>query len=153
MKAIVAYLIAIAGLDAAGAIWIRYFAHGLPRTLSLVFMCAFLGGIGGALYCLRAVYLNACVIKKWDTAWKPWYFIRPVVSHITGAMSYIFLRAGLLLLEASPSGAATDLGFFALALIAGLNVDKFVSKIEDIAQASWGIEKYRTSKWSKTNGD
>lgn len=26
-------------------------------------MCAALGGLGGAAYCLRAIYLNACVHK------------------------------------------------------------------------------------------
>ena len=43
----------------------------------------------------------------------------------------------------------TDLGFLALAFIAGLNVDKFIAKVEDIAQASWGIEKSRAGKEEK----
>jgi len=45
------------------------------------------------------------------------------------------------------------LGFLALAFIAGLNVDKFITKIEDIAQATWGIEKSRTARSQDTNGN
>lgn len=102
---------------------------------------------------LPAWGLSECVCKKqWDDLWQPWYYIRPVVSHVCGAVSFIFLKAGLLLLEAKRSDSSTDLGFFALALIAGLNVDKFVSKIEDIAQATWGIEKSRTAKTGEGNG-
>lgn len=31
----------------------------------------------------------------------------------------------------------------AVAFIAGLNVDKFTSKLEDLAKAAWGVEKSR----------
>ena len=75
--------------------------------------------------------------------------IRPIVSHLCGAVSYLFLKAGLLLLESKQLSETIDLGFLALAFIAKLNVDKFIVKIEDIAQASWGIEKSRTAKESK----
>ena len=109
-------------------------------------MCALVGGLGGSIYCLRGIYLNACVRKNWDNEWLPWYFIRPVVSHLCGAISFLFLKAGMLLLEATQTTTPTDLGFLALAFIAGLNVDKFISKIEDVAQATWGIEKSRTAK-------
>jgi hypothetical protein len=114
--------------------------------IELPFYCALSGGFGGIIYCLRGVYINACVRKNWDDAWQPWYYIRPFVSLVSGGVSWIFLKAGLLILEAAPSNNATDLGFYALAFIAGLNVDKFISKIEDIAQATWGIEKSRASR-------
>lgn len=117
--------------------------------LSLIIRCSLIGGLGGITYCLRAVYINSCVRKTWDNEWKPWYLIRPIVSHLCGAVSYLFLKAGLLLLESKQLSETTDLGFLALAFIAGLNVDKFIAKIEDIAQASWGIEKSRTVKESK----
>jgi len=65
---------------------------------------------------------------------------------LCGAVSYLFLKAGLLLLESKQLSETTDLGFLALAFIAGLNVDKFIVKIEDIAQASWGIEKSQRLK-------
>lgn len=107
--------------------------------------CAVIGGIGGCVYCLRAVYLNACVRKCWDDDWKPWYYIRPLLGVACGGVSYLFLRAGLLVLEAGASPDSSELGFYALSFIAGLNVDKFISKIEDVAQAVWGIEKSRTS--------
>lgn len=154
MKRVVAYLIAVAIVDivilASTKIGI------MPQwwhALGLVVPCALIGGVGGAVYCLRGVYLNACVKKTWDDQWQPWYYIRPIVSHLCGAVSFLFLKAGLLLLEAQQATQTTDLGFLALAFIAGLNVDKFITKIEDIAQATWGIEKSRTAKGNDKNGN
>lgn len=128
---------------------------GLPTWLDSVrlpFRCVLLGGLGGAVYCLRAVYLNASVRKQWDPAWVPWYYIRPFVSLACGGISFLFLKAGLLLLESKQNVNSTDLGFYALAFVAGLNVDKFITKIEDIAQATLGIEKSRTASDS-SKGD
>lgn len=124
------------------------FLNQIPNELNpakTILACAATGGIGGCIYCLRAVYLNACVRMHWDENWHPWYYIRPIVSVVCGAVSYLFLRAGLLILESGTKIESTDLGFYSLAFIAGLNVDKFISKIEDVAQAVWGIEKSRTS--------
>ncbi|SRR6266446_1340184 len=129
-------------------------SNSLPswtESIRLPLLCILAGGFGGTVYCLRAVYLNACVHKHWDDEWQPWYYIRPFVSLVCGGISWLFLKAGLLILEAAPSESATELGFYALAFIAGLNVDKFISKIEDIAQAAWGIEKSRASKGSEAS--
>jgi hypothetical protein len=116
------------------------------EKIRLAYLCILMGGIGGCVYCLRGVYLNACVKKKWDEVWHPWYYIRPFVSLVCGGISYLFLKAGLLVLEARSTNDATDLGFLALAFIAGLNVDKFIAKIEDVSKAAFGIEKSRTAK-------
>lgn len=124
-------------------------AYGYPewaQSFALVYRCVVMGGVGGAVYCVRAVYLNACVKGRWSPEWEVWYYIRPFVSLACGGVSYLFLKAGLLLLESQRSPDASDLGFLALAFIAGLNVDRFIGKIEEIAQASWGIEKSRTAK-------
>ena len=145
MKVILTYLILILGFDLSFIVLLKVDIIPLQNLEDIV-SCGLLGGIGGVAYCLRGVYLNACVRKSWDKDWLPWYFIRPIVSHICGAISYIFLRGGLLVLEAEPAAVSTNMGFLALAFIAGLNVDKFISKIEDVAQATWGIEKSRTSK-------
>jgi hypothetical protein len=116
------------------------------QTNQIPITCAICGGFGGNLYCLRAIYLNYCVKKTWDPLWYAWYVIRPIVSMISGGVSCLFLKAGLLVLEAQPNTDSSYHGYHALAFIAGLNVDKFISKIEDIAQATWGIEKSRASK-------
>lgn len=118
----------------------------VPDAMRLPCLCVVAGGFGGVVYCLRAIYLNACVLRAWDDAWQPWYYIRPFVSLICGGVSWLFLKAGLLLLDATTSDSGSELGFYALAFIAGLNVDKFISKVEDIAQAAWGIEKSRAAK-------
>lgn len=112
---------------------------------NLLFECTIISGIGGILYCLRGVYLNFCVKKNWDNDWIVWYLIRPVASVICGGVSFLFLKAGLLVLEAKKETDASNLGFFALAFIAGLNVDKFIAKIEELAKATWGIEKSRSA--------
>lgn len=147
MKTIIAYL-ALVGIVDVGLLAAARIGY-IPdwwSSLGLVVTCALIGGIGGVVYCLRAVYQNVCVRKSWDESWHVWYYIRPIVSHLCGAVSFLFLKAGLLLLEAQSKDQSTELGFMALAFIAGLNVDKFIAKVEDIAQASWGIEKTRTAK-------
>jgi len=138
----------------SGLLWatISLLNGSLPEWITnyqLVFLCAICGGYGGVLYCLRGIYLNYSVKKSFENKWYPWYVIRPFVSVLTGGVSFLFLKAGLLVLEAQSTDGSTNLGFYALSFIAGLNVDKFISKIEDIAQATWGIEKSRTSKGDK----
>ncbi len=150
MKKIIFYLIIFGIIICSSIVYSQH--PNFPQWLknySLLYICILMGGLGGITYCLRGVYLNACVKKNWDKDWHAWYYIRPIVSLICGGISYIFLKAGLLVLEAQKNTNATNLGFLALAFIAGLNVDKFIAKIEDIAQASWGIKKSRTAEGEK----
>lgn len=71
--------------------------------------------------------------------------LRPIASIISGGASFLFLKAGLLILESKEASTSSDTGFLALAFVAGLNVDKFLGKLESIAQAVWGIDKSRAS--------
>jgi hypothetical protein len=147
MKRALGYLIAMLTCYAGVALFLVM--HKLkcgPEGLQLAILCGLSGGIGGVTYCLRGIYLNACVFDQWNDKWLPWYFIRPLVSFVCGIVSCLFLKAGLIVLEAKQLGEPTNLAFFALAFIAGLNVDKFVEKIEDIAQVTWGIKKSRTAR-------
>ena len=125
MKKIIAFLLLfIVGL---ATLAITYFAKAMPPWvdgISLWLLCTVMGGLGGCVYCLRGVYLNACVHKRWDPYWQPWYYIRPFVSLVCGAVSCLFLKAGLLVLDSTQKQDASELGFYALAFVAGLNVDK-----------------------------
>ena len=144
MKRAIGYLIVVLLTYCGMAGLLLYGRLVLPSSgLTLALFCGLSGGIGGVTYCLRGIYLNACVFKRWDNTWLPWYFIRPLVSFICGVVSCLFLKAGLIVLEAQQADGSTDLAFYALAFIAGLNVDKFIEKIEDIAQVTWGIKKRR----------
>lgn len=116
----------------------------LQNLLSL--NCTFMGGLGGILYCLRAVYLNRCVLKKWDDNWVIWYYLRPITSCISGFVSSIFLKAGLLALNSSIQHDGIPYGYLTIAFIAGYNVDNFLKKIESVALNSWGIKKTRASE-------
>jgi hypothetical protein len=147
MKKIIIFLLVF--LAALTYLLTVYLSGALPDWLMkihLPFLCVLAGGFGGCVYCLRGVYLNACVKKQWDDVWQPWYYIRPFISLVCGGASFLFLKAGLLVLESNTRTDASQLGFIALAFIAGLNVDKFIEKIEEIAQATWGIKKSRTAK-------
>jgi hypothetical protein len=124
---------------------------GAFEDFRLLFSCILIGGIGGVLYCFRGIYLNYCVKDKWENKWLVWYLIRPVASLICGGVSYIFLKAGLLVLEAQKESDASNLGFYTLSFIAGMNVDNFISKIEDLADATWGIKKSRASRNSESD--
>lgn len=140
---------------ATAAILFMVLGHleGRWADLRVGLMCAAIGTTGGCLYCLRAVYLNRCVRQTWSDRWAPWYLIRPVVSTCCGGVSFLFLKAGLLVLESGTKSDASEIGFYALALVAGLNVDKFVAKIEDVAQAVWGIDHSRTRKETLQAGE
>jgi uncharacterized membrane protein len=111
----------------------------------LLVRCTLLGIIGGALYCIRAVYLNKCVLKQWDENWEVWYYLRPIASAISGFVSCVFLKAGLIVMEAETNPDAITFGYLAVAFIAGYNVDNFMKKLESIASSVWGIKKSRVS--------
>ncbi len=146
MKRVFVYLTLLLALFCTLGLLVLFRKIDLPLdSLRLVFYCGICGGIGGVTYCLRGIYLNACVYNRWSETWLPWYFIRPIVSVITGVISSLFLKAGLIVLEAKQSDSPTNLAFYALAFIAGLNVDRFIDKVEDIAQVTWGIKKSRTA--------
>ena len=152
MKRVVTFLLILLSLYTVFGLALASEKIILPmESLYLFVYCGVIGGIGGITYCLRGVYLNTCVYKRWDNSWLPWYFIRPVVSFICGVVSCLFLKAGLFVLEANQSLNPTNLGFLSLAFVAGLNVDKFTKKIEDIAQVTWGIEPTRSQEISKGN--
>lgn len=154
MKKVIAFLLVFLGLLAV-TVWAEL-STAFPEwmgALRLWLYCTVAGGLGGALYCLRGVYLNACVRKQWERDWEPWYYIRPFASLISGLVSCLFLKAGLLLLEAGQKGDSTQLGFYAFAFIAGLNVDRFVAKIENVAEATWGIEKSRAARPDHRDGE
>jgi hypothetical protein len=147
LKKIIAFLLIFLTVLIGAVVWLISGGHPTwVEDARLPISCALAGGFGGVVYTLRAVYLNACVHKRWDSDWEPWYYIRPFVSLVCGGVSWVFLKAGLLILEADTTAGASELGFYALAFIAGLNVDKFISKIEDVAQAAWGIEKSRAGR-------
>lgn len=140
------YLILITAVLIFSSIQLIIGDLGKFESLQLVFSCMLLGGFGGVLYCLRGMYLSYCVKDNWSNKWILWYIIRPLVSTMCGGVSFLFLKAGLLILEAQKNADSSNLGFYAFALIAGLNVDNFIKKIEDIAETTWGIAKSRTSK-------
>lgn len=122
------------------------FAPWLADELKVVSVCVLFGGLGGVTYCLRSVYLSACVRKHWNDSWLPWYFLRPVVSLVLGGVSYLFVKSGLLLLGATQDQTGSQLGVWAMAFIAGLNVDRFLAKIEDVGSTVWGVEPSRQSR-------
>ncbi len=145
---IVIYLLLCGVANLAGLAFLSADQFPILATYKIGLSCAFWGGVGGFLYCLRAVYLNICVRDQWDPKWHIWYFLRPIASIVCGGVSYMFLKAGLIILESSTQPDASDFGFYAFAFVAGLNVDKFVKKLEEVAEAVWGIEKSRTAESS-----
>ena len=150
MKLVIAYLILfLVILGTLLSFDLRSLLPAWMEPYSLLYRCSLMGGLGGVVYCLRAVYLNRSVKNNWDRNWEVWYFIRPIVSCLVGVVAYIFLKAGLLILDAQEGDSTSPYGFLALSFIAGLNVDRFLNRIEDIAQSAWGIRPSRVSEKSK----
>lgn len=117
-----------------------------------ILFCIISGGYGGLIYCLRGVYKHVSVQNNWAKEWEIWYYLRPLISSACGAFSYVFLQAGLLILGSESETQNGYYGFYALAFIAGYNVDQFLKKLEELADATWGIKKSRSSV-SRDDGD
>jgi hypothetical protein len=115
--------------------------HPWVYTYKIPVYCILSGGLGGIVYCLRAMYINICVKKSWDKDWIIWYILRPIVSMVVGGVSFLLLKAGLFVLQASTSGSTTPYSFLAIAFISGLNVDKFIEKIEQVTLTNWTSAK------------
>lgn len=146
MKRVIAYLLFL--LAVHGLLLAAVLNHQLPPWLAghrQIVLCGIIAGVAGALYCLRGVYISKCVRQVWDELWLPWYFIRPIVSPFCGVVAYFFLKAGLLILDAGQSADHQYFGFYAIAFVAGYNVDKFLVKIEQLSEAAWGIERSPTA--------
>ena len=144
MKKVIAILVFY--LAAIVALLVFHQRGDLPVWIyraDLAYKTTWTGVLGGIMYCLRAVYMNACVKKSWDPEWELWYFIRPLVSGLSGLLSYFFLKAGLIALEANRAPESGAFGFLAFAFVAGMNVDKFIQKVESIFKSIWGIEQSR----------
>lgn len=147
MKGVTTYLLLFLAL--LGLLFYFDSISALPEWLAqhrVGFHCLLMGGLGGCLYCLRGVYLNACVKRSWDKIWIPWYMIRPITSCLSGLVSFIFMQAGMLILDTKSAQSPSEYGYLALAFIAGLNVDKFIDKLESLAKSIWGIDKSRASE-------
>jgi hypothetical protein len=147
MKTVIVYLAAV-GVASGYGLWAAA-SDALPANLApfrLAVQCALMGSVGGVIYCLRGVYLSRSVRDDWDDRWITWYLIRPWVSLMVGAVSFVFLEAGLLVLEAEQEATAGELGFLAFAFVAGLNVDGMLKRIEALAEGQWGVDPSRAGR-------
>lgn len=108
--------------------------------------CFYVGIIGGITHCLRSVYLHASVLTDWDSNWNIWYFLRPLVSGIMGAISFIFIKAGLFAFSSEITSENRIFAFLAISFLAGYNVKNFLIKIEDISKTLVGIDKKTEDK-------
>lgn len=147
---IVAYLMMFLALLLVG--YLGTLHPSVPDWLvdqSLAIRCMLCSGLGGAIYLFRAVYLRCCVYDDWDGGWQPWYYIRPFTSMLCGLVAFVFLSAGLIVLDGDRVDGAGEYGFYALCILAGMNVDKFIVRIEEIGKAVFGIETSRTSSNSR----
>lgn len=152
MKKVILYLLSIL-LIVIGA-FVALNVVQLPDWilgLRLGLECSLIAVLGGVLYCLRGVYLNRCVHNRWDENWETWYYLRPITSAICGVVAFLFLKAGLVVLDASQNENSGDYGYLAFSFLAGLNVDKFVEKIEDLGKSIFGIDKSRTANRKSDN--
>ena len=146
MKIVIALFVYHLLLVVSGAYFRFYWNNcSMCQINSIWIDVSLFGLIGGCIYCTRSLYLQYCVKKEWDNRWVIWHIIRPFVSTICGAVSLLFVRAGLLVFQAAPAETPSHYGIYALAFIAGLNVDNFIKKIESIFKEIAGIQETRTS--------
>ena len=129
-------------------LYLRFFqVDSLPLEVGSIWIDASLFGLlGSTVYCSRSLYLQYCVKKEWDNRWIVWHVIRPFVSTICGLISLLFIKAGFLVFDASSTPSQSYYGIYAVAFIAGMNVDNFIKKIESLCKEILGIQKTRTSR-------
>lgn len=150
MIIIIIYLLVL--LLLIGTLSILHFIVEVPLWYTqniILLQCSYFGLLGGILYCLRGIYINKAVNNEWNSDWRVWYILRPFTSLISGFVSGILLKAGLLILDATSEGNQTYFGFYSIAFVAGYNVDNFLKKIESLAKSTWGIEPSNVSKKDK----
>ena len=109
----------------------------------------FFGFLGGVIYCIRGIYIQYCAKKEWDNRWILWHIVRPFVSLVAGGMSLVFIKAGLLIFTTTANEIDRTYTVYALAFLAGLNVDNFMRKIESVFNEILGIENSNLTKKNK----
>lgn len=132
-----------------GGLWIycSFDIYSFCKIESIWLNVSLFGLTGGCIYCIRGLYIQYCVKRKWDNRWCVWHIIRPFVSAVCGVISLLFVKAGLLLFGISEFNTTqSHYVVYALSFIAGLNVDNFIEKIESIFKELIGIQKTRVSK-------
>jgi hypothetical protein len=144
VRLVVAYLLILLAIDVvAGFEIVTSPLQTSKPDMFLALCCSGAGLVGGLINCLRAVYLNACVFKRWDPTWHVWYYLRPILSAVMGLVAFLFIRAGLVVFgsaDARTSGGSVY-GYLAVCFIAGYNVKRFLERLEAVSEASFGIKK------------
>lgn len=112
--------------------------------------CLLAGVTGGVLYCIRGVYVNFSAKQDWGNQWIVWHLGRPPASMICGGVCYLFLKAGLLLLDTDSEQTDFDpYVYYVLAFMGGYNVGNFTRKLEEVSKAVMGVKESRASKDSE----
>jgi hypothetical protein len=145
VKGVIAYLAVLlcAGIGCAFYLDSTGLASS-DRERFTFFACVIAAFGGGLVNCGRAVYLNACVRQKWDTAWHPWYYIRPILSAIVGAAAYAFIRAGLFIFGGGSETGGSVWGYVSICFIAGYNVQRFLEQLEAVSEVAFGVKRKDT---------
>ncbi len=91
------------------------------------FQCGYIGALGGTVY---------CTINLWRHASKrsPFYYVfRPIGGAVTGFISLLALKGGLLVLTSSTTDTQTAFYVYLLvAFVAGYKMVAFLEKIESV---------------------
>lgn len=142
MRYIIAYLLSLLGIDAAVNLFIFHKIIPIKSDLlQLVLYSVLFGLLGALIHCLRSIYIHRSVLNDWDNRWIIWYYLRPIVGGVMGLVSFVFIKAGLIVFttEANPT-TTSRIAYLAIAFLAGFNVRNFLKKIEDVSRSVLGIE-------------
>lgn len=149
-KLIIPYLLVALLLTVITGLAIFYKRIDFKAAAMDIFAYCFLFGVlGGIIHCLRGYYLHSALLKDWNADWNVWYYLRPIVSGLMGFVSLIFIKAGLLMFSADSQVSIEGskiMAYFAVAFIAGYNVQNFLAKLEEVFKAVLGIEKINFPK-------
>lgn len=144
MLVVAVYSTAIAVVFSAIAVLTWYFPvfsgpNGSGRDIAtIVIYCVCAGGVGGALYSMRGLKKHSAA-GDYDAKYTWAYVFHPLMGAVLGAVSFFFVKGGVLLFSGATGEAGPGDPFrvrcalVSIAFLAGFASHEFLTKLKEIA--------------------
>lgn len=121
--------------------WVAYLLGSGTATVELNWVMMLIstvcwGGIGGVTGALWSLHYHVSVRRDFDRAENLWYFVQPIMGMVLGAMVYLIIGAGFLVVQVDLSAADAAFGARLLpatiALVVGFRQNVVLDMIDRI---------------------
>ena len=99
------------------------------------------GGLSGVLGVQLRAMINfigvACYKNTLDVGrWWPWYFLRPLIGFVLGAVAVLTIEAGIF--QAGENASGGTMWWVSIAFLAGFGSDEFTQRLRSLTQTLFG---------------